>query len=95
MARIEVDRERCVGSGMCAFSVPGVFDQSDDDGRVVLLVENPEPEDIEAVKDAVSLCPSGALSLYDTPPTPDDPGSQGTTDAALSWKVQNPGNGCT
>lgn len=60
---IEVDRERCIGSGMCAMTAPDVFDQSDNDGRVRLLTESPEPEAADAIRLAVTLCPSQALAL--------------------------------
>jgi ferredoxin len=42
-----------------------VFDQSDDDGTVVLLVEHVEGEQLKAVEEAVDMCPSQALSLED------------------------------
>ena len=34
--RVRVDREVCVGAGMCALTEPEVFDQDPEDGRVVL-----------------------------------------------------------
>ncbi len=62
MSRIEVDRDRCVGSGSCEALAPGVF-EVDDDG--VLVVHRPEPADDELrdVGDAVRSCPTRALSL--------------------------------
>jgi len=63
--RIEADREVCVGAGMCALTAPRVFDQDIEEGRVVLLNDRPRPEDVEAARQAVSLCPSGALSLQE------------------------------
>lgn len=61
--RIEADRERCIGAGMCALTAPKVFDQDAKDGRVVLRIESPGEDVVEAVREAVELCPSGALSL--------------------------------
>lgn len=58
----EADRNYCVGAGMCALTAPAVFDQ-DDDGVVVVLDDEPEGADVDAVKAAVELCPSGALTL--------------------------------
>jgi ferredoxin len=60
--RIAVDRERCASAGMCALTVPDVFDQDDEDGRVIL--RQPEPPAIhkEAARRAVALCPSGAIT---------------------------------
>ncbi|WAZ26174.1 ferredoxin [Streptomyces cinnabarinus] len=63
--RIEADPEVCVGSGMCALTVPDLFDQSDDDGTVVVLRPEPPAERIVAVRGAVERCPSRALQLLD------------------------------
>ena len=64
MTRVEVDRDRCVGSGACEVLAPDVF-EVDDDG--VLIVRRPEPEDGDAadVADAVRACPTRALALTD------------------------------
>ncbi|MFD4832937.1 ferredoxin [Streptomyces uncialis] len=35
--RLGVDRQRCVGAGMCALTAPAVFDQDEEEGLVVLL----------------------------------------------------------
>ncbi|MEU6646348.1 (4Fe-4S)-binding protein [Saccharomonospora sp. NPDC046836] len=63
--RIEADRDVCIGSGMCVLTAPEVFDQ-DDDGIVVLRIAEPEPGSRDAAREAVQLCPSGALSLRET-----------------------------
>lgn len=60
--RINADREVCCSSGMCALTAPDVFDQDDDDGRVVVRVPEPGGEHEAAAREAVELCPSGALS---------------------------------
>ncbi|MEU5866257.1 ferredoxin [Nonomuraea sp. NPDC050227] len=61
--KITADTTVCIGAGMCALTVPEVFDQSEDEGTVVLLREVPEEGQEEAVRRAVSLCPSGAISV--------------------------------
>ena len=61
--RVVVDRERCRGAGMCALTAPDVFDQSEDDGTVVVLVDEPPPELEPAVVRAVRLCPNGVIRL--------------------------------
>ncbi|WP_248963390.1 ferredoxin [Sphaerisporangium perillae] len=61
--RIKADTERCIGAGMCALTAPKVFDQSEEDGTVLLLAGEPSPEDEAAVRRAVQVCPSGALSI--------------------------------
>ncbi|MFC4536138.1 ferredoxin [Sphaerisporangium dianthi] len=61
--RIKADTERCVGAGMCALTAPEVFDQSEEDGTVLLLTEEPAAKDEAAAGRAVQVCPSGALSI--------------------------------
>jgi ferredoxin len=60
--RVIADRERCVGAGLCVLTDPSVFDQSDDDGRVLVLTEDVATEDIASVEQAVRLCPTQVLS---------------------------------
>ena len=63
MTRVLVDRERCVGSGTCEALAPDLFEVGDD-GVVELLRPDPEGDDAE-VREAVSACPTSALSLAD------------------------------
>lgn len=60
--KIGADRDRCIGAGMCVMTDEAVFDQ-DDDGVVVVLAEDVPESEQKRVRDAVELCPSGALSL--------------------------------
>ncbi|MGW0803003.1 ferredoxin [Nonomuraea sp. NPDC002799] len=60
--QIKADTTVCIGAGMCALTVPKVFDQSEEDGTVLLLQETPPQELEDAVRRAVNLCPSGAIS---------------------------------
>ncbi|MEU1087050.1 ferredoxin [Streptomyces sp. NPDC005576] len=60
--RVTVDRPRCVASGQCVMVAPAVFDQ-DDDGIVHLLLDRPEAEHHEDVKEAVAVCPAAAIRL--------------------------------
>ncbi|GAA3912977.1 hypothetical protein GCM10022244_23710 [Streptomyces gulbargensis] len=66
LAPVRVDRERCVGSGMCALTAPTVFDQDDDEGLVLLLAPHPTPEQSPAARLAAGLCPASAITF--TPP---------------------------
>jgi ferredoxin len=63
--RIEADTDMCASSGMCALTAPELFDQSDEDGTVVLLLPAPTGTQLEAAQDAARRCPSGALKLAD------------------------------
>jgi ferredoxin len=57
----------CVGAGQCALRAPAVFDQSEDDGTVVVLDAQPGTEHEEDVRAAVVLCPSGAIWVSSAP----------------------------
>ncbi|WP_149547192.1 4Fe-4S domain-containing protein [Streptomyces marokkonensis] len=61
--RVEADPGRCCSAGMCALTVPAVFDQSDADGTVVVLDAQPADRHHAALRDAVRSCPSGAIRL--------------------------------
>ncbi|MER0484079.1 ferredoxin [Streptomyces sp. Edi2] len=60
--RITIDREVCVGSGLCVLIEPAVFDQNDD-GLVELLDEGPLTDAGGTVEDAVQRCPAAALGI--------------------------------
>lgn len=61
--RITADTDMCVGAGMCALTVPQVFDQDPEEGTVLLRTSESPAEQVERVQQAVRLCPSGAISL--------------------------------
>ncbi|MEW2528665.1 ferredoxin [Streptomyces sp. NPDC047071] len=63
VVRVRVDRARCASSGLCLAQVPEVFDQSDTDGRVLLLDPDPGPGLTARVRAALARCPSGAITL--------------------------------
>ncbi|WP_234379998.1 ferredoxin [Streptomyces sp. CMB-StM0423] len=62
---VRVDRTRCVGSGLCMMHVPAVFDQSEDDGKVLLTTAHPGPALARSVRAAAGRCPGRAISLHD------------------------------
>ncbi|WP_432985497.1 ferredoxin [Dactylosporangium sp. CA-233914] len=61
--KIIVDTSKCVGAGQCVLTEPALFDQSKDDGTIVVLNETPEGELVEKAREAVHVCPSQAISL--------------------------------
>jgi ferredoxin len=64
VVRVLADREVCISAGNCVMAAGAVFDQ-DEDGIVVLLVDEvPEGEEDHA-REAVKLCPSQALRIAD------------------------------
>ena len=59
---INVDREKCMGSGNCAFHAPSTFDL-DDDMKAIVIDAAGDPED--KIRLAVDGCPTLALSFQD------------------------------
>jgi ferredoxin len=57
---VEIDSERCMGSGNCLFWAPDTFDLSDDGYAVVL---NAAATDEARLRIAAEGCPVGAISL--------------------------------
>jgi ferredoxin len=62
--KISADRDVCIQAGNCVMVADAVFDQ-DDDGIVVVLVEDIPVEEEEHAREAVKLCPSQALRVVD------------------------------
>ena len=62
--RLNADRDRCISSGQCVVTAPGVFDQ-DDDGLVSLQTAAPPPEAAQDVRRAATLCPAMAITITD------------------------------
>jgi ferredoxin len=61
--KVAVDQDKCVSSGMCVMNAAEVFDQNDDDGVVVLLVDAPRPELAEQTRKAAAACPAVAIHI--------------------------------
>jgi ferredoxin len=57
---VEIDWDRCMGSGNCVFLAPETFDLSDDGHAVVL---DPGATDEARLLVAAEGCPVGAISL--------------------------------
>ena len=61
--RVHVDGDRCVASGQCAATAPGVFDQRESDGVVVLLTDTPPGGAAADVEYAAASCPAQAIHV--------------------------------
>ncbi len=64
MAVLKADFELCQGYANCVMAAPRMYD-IDDDGTVVLLKQEISDEDRAKVDEAVSSCPTSALSIED------------------------------
>lgn len=58
--RVAADRDACVSAGNCVMAAETVFDQ-DDDGVVVVLADEVPADEQAHAREAVRLCPAGAL----------------------------------
>ncbi len=63
--RIEIDHDRCRGAGECALNAPELFDQSDDDGTVIVLDGQPPAELHDAARLAAALCPNAVIRIVE------------------------------
>jgi len=57
---VAVDRERCMGSGVCLVYAPGTF-AHDDDAKAVVL--DPSTDDLDTVRSAAGACPMAAITI--------------------------------
>ncbi|MEU2787949.1 ferredoxin [Streptomyces sp. NPDC007100] len=64
MIEVRVDPEVCAASGMCTLLVPEVFDQSEEDGTVLLVDATPAAGLEKKVHTAALRCPSGAITVH-------------------------------
>jgi ferredoxin len=61
--KLIADTGKCVGAGQCVLTEPQLFDQSEEDGTVIILDDSPEGEFAAKAREAVQICPSQALSI--------------------------------
>jgi len=64
--KVRVDAGVCAGFGVCLGLCPEVFELHDDGYAIVRVDEVPQELE-DAVRKAVSQCPSRAISLNDEP----------------------------
>lgn len=62
--KVAADRDVCIQAGNCVMVADTLFDQDDDGIVVVLIDEVPEGEEDKA-REAVRLCPSSALTIVE------------------------------
>ena len=58
--KIVIDRELCMGSGMCIVYAPGTFAHDDETKAIVV---DPSGDPIEAIRNAVQACPTSAIRV--------------------------------
>jgi ferredoxin len=60
--KVIVDMDVCQDHGQCVFAAPQVF-ELDDNGRLVVLMPEPDESLRAAVEDAADVCPVQAISI--------------------------------
>lgn len=60
--RVQADRDVCIQAGNCVMVADTLFDQ-DDDGIVMVLVDDIPADEEAKAREAVNLCPSQALTI--------------------------------
>lgn len=58
-----VDRDRCMGTGLCQVTAPKIFEMDAEGHSVPIQTELDNAEDIELVREAVDSCPLEAITL--------------------------------
>jgi ferredoxin len=59
--QVEIDPDKCIGSGACVIACPEVFSQ--DEGGVVILLDASPPAALDdKVREAVRACPAEVIT---------------------------------
>ena len=66
--KVTVDRDKCVASGQCVLAAAAVFDQDENDGVVILLNDDPSPDQYDAVRLAAQMCPASVIEVTEEKP---------------------------
>ena len=62
--KVNVDRDSCIGCGLCADICPDVFELDDED--IAVVKQDPVPSDLEDdVKDAADQCPVECIEVVE------------------------------
>ena len=62
--KVVVDMTVCQDHGQCCFAAPEVF-QLDNDGKLVVLVGEPDDNLRDKVEEAADVCPLQAITIED------------------------------
>lgn len=62
--KVVVNFDICASTGACTQIAPEVFEIRKD-GYLYVLIENPEGANADAARQAVDMCPTGAISIED------------------------------
>jgi ferredoxin len=60
MPKVWVDKDICIGCGLCASILPEVFEMGDD-GKSIVKNEDGAP--LEKIKEVANMCPVNAIKV--------------------------------
>lgn len=60
--KIIIDREACVGDGLCCDEAPETFEMDDEN---IAIVKNAEGDEADDIVSAAQNCPTDAIQLID------------------------------
>ncbi|HUV72340.1 MAG TPA: ferredoxin [Clostridia bacterium] len=64
MKKVKIDKEKCIGCGLCVTIAEKAFKLSDEGKAEVLVVET---EEESKVQEAIESCPVGAITEVEEP----------------------------
>ncbi|WP_315116725.1 ferredoxin [uncultured Clostridium sp.] len=59
--KAHVDKDTCIGCGLCPSIAPDVFEM-DDDGKAIVTVDQVPDGSEDAAKESADSCPTNAIS---------------------------------
>jgi len=62
MPKVTVDKDLCIGCGLCADTCPDVF-HLEDDGKAGVKSQEAAKANIAGAKDAAATCPTEAIKV--------------------------------
>lgn len=62
MPKVSVDKDLCIGCGLCADTCPDVF-HLEDDGKAGVKSQDAAKTNLTGAKDAASTCPTEAIKV--------------------------------
>ncbi len=63
--RIGIDLDACILAGECIYNHPALFAWNDEDQPVAVVPGELTADQVAAVEQAISICPSGAIALIE------------------------------
>ena len=62
--RVEVDKETCIGCGVCVALAPKYF-KLGEDGKSEVIKPEVDPGDEDTVRTAAQSCPTGSIKIIE------------------------------